>query len=231
MINRIKYLLVRIYWALQTRRLNKLYNCEIDRSTGLNASTVFKGKNKIWSHTAIFNSEIGYMTYVGDNCKLPSIKIGKYCSLADHIELILGNHPTSVFVSTYPAFYLNTPFFGKVYTDKKLFEDYSYADNDNKWLVTIGNDVWVGKGAKIKNGVRIGDGAIIASYAVVVKDVPPYAIVGGVPAKVIRYRFEPDEIDWLLNFKWWDKDDTWIEKHAQYFKDIRILMDCVEKER
>ena len=92
----------------------------------------------------------------------------------------------------------------------------------------IGNDVWVGEDAKILEGVSIGNGAIIATGAVVTKDVPPYTIVGGVPAKIIRYRFEAEQIAYLQQLQWWNKDTTWLERHAHEFTDIKVLMKCVK---
>lgn len=78
---------------------------------------------------------------------------------------------------------------------------------------------------RIIEGIRIGDGAIVAAGAVVTKDVPPYAIVGGVPAKIIRYRFNPEQIDFLQQLKWWDKDDSWkLRQHADEFANIETLM-------
>lgn len=231
MIGRIKYLYNRLDWALRTKKINKQLHCRIDRSVGIDSATVLKGYNIIWPHTSVTGSKIGYFTFISDQCRLPNTKIGNYCSISDHVELILGNHPSSLFVSTCPIFYRNTLFFGKKYIENELFEDYAYADKDKRWFSIIGNDVWIGKGAKIMNGVKIGDGAIIAAYAVVVKDVPAYAIVGGVPAKTIRYRFEPDEIEWLQDLKWWNKDEKWIEKYAQYFQDIKILREYVEGNR
>ena len=76
----------------------------------------------------------------------------------------------------------------------------------NERPVKIGNDVWIGRGAFIKGGVTIGDGAVIAAHAVVTKDVPPYAIVCGVPAKIIKYRFDCETIKELLDLKWWNYD-------------------------
>ena len=89
-------------------------------------------------------------------------------------------------------------------------------------LIIKGNDVWIGSRATILGGVTIGHGAIIAAGAVVTKDVPPYAIVGGVPAKVIKYRFNEQQIEKLLSNPWWDKPIRWIKEHSQEFKDIEV---------
>lgn len=229
-MGQISYYFHRLIRMMRVKKLNKSLNCRVAVSAGWDENTVFEGQNQIWQHTTIVGSRIGRYSYVADYCNLPGTWIGRYCSLSDHIELILGNHPASVFVSTYPMFYRNADFFGKQYVKESLFEEYSFVDEDKKYFAKIGNDVWIGKGAKIRQGVTIGDGAIVASYAVVVKDVPPYAIVGGVPAKVIRYRFEQEDVEWLLKLEWWNKDEEWIEKHASCFSDIKKLRKAVETE-
>ena len=82
----------------------------------------------------------------------------------------------------------------------------------------------------IRSGVKIGDGAIIASGAIVTKDVEPYSIVGGIPARHIRYRFEDDDIQWLKKTKWWNKDVSWWEKYGEYFHDIKQLRKKIEED-
>lgn len=84
----------------------------------------------------------------------------------------------------------------------------------------IGNDVWIGAYVNIIEGITIGDGAIIAAGSVVTQDVPPYAVVGGVPAKVIKYRFEQDIIEQLKKIEWWNKDQKWLKKNAHLFDDV-----------
>lgn len=95
-----------------------------------------------------------------------------------------------------------------------------YAGNDKKFGVIIGNDVWIGHGATIMGGVTIRDGAIVAANATVTRDVPPYAIVGGLPAKVLSYRFSEAQINALLKIKWWDWPAEKIHDHASEFLDI-----------
>lgn len=123
--------------------------------------------------------------------------IGKFCAIASDVKFLFNaaNH-TQKSLSTY--------------TFPEFYEEWGYkiddiaAAFDNKGDIIVGNDVWIGYDAKILAGVTIGDGAIVAANAVVTKDVPPYAIVGGVPAKVIRFRFEEAIIMKLLSLKWWD---------------------------
>lgn len=90
--------------------------------------------------------------------------------------------------------------------------------------------MWIGKKVMIRSGVKIGDGAIIASGAIVTKDVEPYSIVGGIPARHIRYRFDEDDIQWLKKTKWWNKDVSWWEKYGEYFHDIKLLRKKIEED-
>lgn len=101
-----------------------------------------------------------------------------------------------------------------------LYPIWKYTDPIGKKLVEIGNDVWIGSHVLIMDGVKIGDGAIIAAGAVVTKDVEPYSIVGGVPARHIRYRFSEEQIKKLLQLKWWEKDFGWIKEHYRDFRNI-----------
>ena len=123
--------------------------------------------------------------------------IGKYCSIARFVCLGTGQHPTDL-LSTHPMLYKDMPYGPNLPPECR-------AKFDNiKPPCHIGNDVWIGINSVIMDGITIGDGAIVASGSVVTKDVPPYAIVGGVPAKLIRYRFSPEIIAALLELRWWD---------------------------
>jgi virginiamycin A acetyltransferase len=132
--------------------------------------------------------------------------IGKFCMIASGITFIMNgaNHLTDS-ISTYPF-----AIFGEDWKD--AMEGKTYPSKGN---TIIGNDVWIGYNATIMAGVTIGDGAIIATNATVVKDVAPYTIVGGNPAKEIKKRFTDLEIERLLDLKWWDKDIDWITENVQ----------------
>lgn len=165
------------------------------------------GKNVIMSDITV-----GTGTYFAENSVFFNCSIGRYCSVGPNVRIGLGIHPSRTLVSSYPAFYSKTKVSPVSFADKNYFK--------SSVRVTIGNDVWIGYGATIKDGVTIGDGAIIGANALVVHDVLPYEIVGGVPAKVIRKRFEDGDIDFLLKFKWWERDVKWLEKNWHDFLDI-----------
>lgn len=143
-----------------------------------------------------------------------SLIIGKFCSIACGAKFIFNsaNHTLKSF-STY-----SFPLF---YDEWELDKSNLTSAWDNKGDIVIGNDVWIGYDAVIMSGVHIGDGAIIATRAVVTKDVPPYTIVGGVPAKEIRKRFDEETISKLLEMKWWDRPIDQIKKLLPYIQNGR----------
>lgn len=123
--------------------------------------------------------------------------VGSFCSIASDVNAFLGGEHRKDWVSTWP--------FGTM--GKETFTTVNgNGNNYSKGNIIIGNDVWIGAGATIMSGVTIGDGAVIANNAHVVKNVQPYAIVGGNPATLIRYRFSPEQIQTLLEIKWWNWD-------------------------
>jgi len=141
----------------------------------------------------IRSAVIGDMTYTGADVGIMWAEIGKYCCIARKVE-IGGNEHNYRAASMMPSYRLLNKLGGKL------------SMHQDEEIVRVGNDVWIGVGALIprKSGLVIGDGAVIGSGAVVTKSVPPYAIVAGVPARVMRYRFEASVIEKLLRLKWWD---------------------------
>lgn len=130
--------------------------------------------------------------------------IGNFCSIAKVNIYLGGNHRTD-WVTTYP--------FGAVNKDTfNLFNVDDHGHPSTRGDVIIGNDVWIGDNVTIMSGVTIGDGAVIACNSHVVKNVEPYSLVGGNPAKLIKYRFSQEQIDKLLEIKWWNWDNDKINK-------------------
>lgn len=120
------------------------------------------------------------------------LKVGSFCSIAGDVAILLGGEHRLDWVTTYP--------FNTVCPEAQPFQGHPRS----KGPVVIGNDVWIGHAATILSGVTIGDGAVVAARSVVVKSVPPYGIVGGNPARLLRYRFSEDQIAALLEIRWWD---------------------------
>lgn len=187
-------------------------------------SNVFCGYNMIDKGTTLKNSEIGAYSYISFDCRLIGCRIGKFCSIGPRVYAGFSSHPVRQWVSTHPAFYMNIgeTLGYRIHEDcAPLFD--AYKEVIPGFLSRIGNDVWIGADAKILDGVTIGNGAVVAAGSVVNKDVSPYTIVGGVPAKVIGKRFSEEQIAFLQDFKWWDKPFEWIKNNYQDFSDIDLF--------
>lgn len=185
---------IKNYWHyLKARRENP--DSQLFYPVTINQSRL--GKHTIvYADTVIVNSRIGDYSYVGGNSRVQYAEIGKFCSIGPEVHIGLGKHPLNL-KSTYPGFYAkDSSYYG-------LIPEYTCPIQEYE-AVCIGHDVWIGCRAMILDGVTIGHGAVIAAGAVVSKDVPPYAIVGGVPAKIIKYRFTLEQIQEMLDSEWWN---------------------------
>jgi acetyltransferase-like isoleucine patch superfamily enzyme len=157
---------------------------------------------------------MGNFSYVGCDSSLWNVDVGNFSSIGPDVKIGLARHPSRTFVSTYPAFYSNDNGGCPLsFREKKIFDD-------SVPKTSIGNDVWIGSNVIIPGGIRIGTGAIVAAGSVVVNDVPPYAVVGGNPAKVIRHRFSDEQIEILLASEWWNWSIDKISRNADEFSDI-----------
>jgi acetyltransferase-like isoleucine patch superfamily enzyme len=195
----------------------KLKNKGLVLGPGCVVSQVNFGENvRLGNTVTALSSDIRDYSYIGNNAVVSNASIGKFCSIASEVHVGVGSHPSSVWVSTHPFFYLSRPGMGWDLIESDIRPESART--------MIGSDVWVGTRATIKDGVRISDGAIIGAGAVVTKDLDSYGIYVGIPAKLIRYRFEPDEIAFLKSLRWWDKDLSWIRQNADAFRDVDLLM-------
>ncbi|MDY4079250.1 MAG: CatB-related O-acetyltransferase [Clostridium sp.] len=199
----------------------KIYPRSGDKQT-IYLKNVIKNPNIIIGDYTMYNDFVNDPTQFEKNNVLyhypinhDRLIIGKFCSIACGAKFIFNsaNH-TMKSLSTYPF----PLFFEEWDLDKK-----DVADSwDNKGDIVIGNDVWIGYEAVIMSGVTIGDGAIIGTRAVVTKDVPPYTIVGGIPAKQIRKRYSDETIDTLLKIQWWNWSKEKIRENIETIKQSKL---------
>jgi acetyltransferase-like isoleucine patch superfamily enzyme len=183
----------------------------------------------IGDESKISCSTMGNSSYIANNSSITYTKIGRFCAIGDNVRICIGNHPTSDFVSVHPCFYSKYGQGTPSHVKDDLFSGHKFLDSEEKFVVEVGNDVWIGNDVSILDGIRIGNGAIIGIGSVVTKDVEPYSIVGGIPAKLIRMRFTEEEIIFLINLEWWNKPNDWIRENAGNFLSIKKLIDAEEK--
>ena len=168
---------------------------------------------KINRFARIVESKIGRYSYIGINTWIINCEVGRFCSIATDVNIGLAEHTLS-YISTSPIFTETPNGTGHSWIDRSII-------NPSK-PTYIGNDVWIGFRALIKSGVTIGNGAIIGAGAIVTKDVPPYAIVAGVPARIIRYRFSQEIIVELERLKWWDWNENDLRNNIASFQNSNI---------
>ncbi|MBE9599522.1 CatB-related O-acetyltransferase [Pedobacter sp. MC2016-24] len=182
----------------------------VGANTSINPNCKISENVHIYHNCIINNVNIDSFTYIGYNCTIQNSSIGRFCSIANDVFIGLGTHPTDL-ISTSPIFYRRkTPFNIHILERDVGFNEYSN--------IAIGHDVWIGARATVLDGVKIGQGAIIAANSVVTKDVPPYSIVAGVPAKILKYRFEQNVIDKLIESNWWLQSLDEIKDFNEKFK-------------
>ena len=210
--------MVTLFYRIKFRK-----KCTIKYGSLVYKNSFFEGNNYLASKCVFVSSNLGKYSYLGRNCEFYKTVIGKYCSIGENVKLVNAIHPIN-YCSTHPIFHKSK--FLDIKT--KLIDTFEIvAQTENGYYLEIGNDVWIGDNVLIKGGIKIGDGAVIGMGAVVTKNVPDYAVVGGVPAQIIKYRFDEMTVKKLMKSRWWDKENDWILKNLDKFRDpLEVIREC-----
>ncbi len=211
-------MILEYYWSkfMKLLRARGIARSRIDKT-----STIYPG-------SSVVESSVGRHSYCGCDCCILSADIGSFCSISDEVFIEGYSGHFTDYVSTSPVFFSHK---------SVLRKKFSHLDSPKPARAHIGNDVWIGKRALIKAGVNIGTGAVIGMGSVVTKNVEPYSIVAGNPARPIRNRFNQEMIAALLASKWWDLPDSALTQLSPQFNDPDAFLEAVksynsqEKER
>lgn len=196
MLNKLKYLCSKGIKYVLCRP--SLRDCNIEKTAKVNLNCL------------LVNTSMGRYSYIGYDCMVTNTTIGSFCSISNKCVIGAPDHPIN-WVSTSPVFIEGNNFL------RKNFSKHKFKDNE---ATTIGNDVWIGTSCLIKEGVTIGDGAIIGMGSIVTKNIPAYEIWAGNPARLIKKRFDDTVVQKLLNIKWWEWPEMKIIDEAKRFNDI-----------
>ena len=197
-----------------------------DKTTGYSlvrserSNAVLGANTKVYEPFFLHDVELGDYSYIAKNSTVNNCKIGKFCSIGPNFCCGLGIHPTNG-LSTAPMFYSTAKQNGI-----SLCEDNKIEESKR---TTIGNDVFIGANVTILDGVTIADGAVIGAGAVVTKDIPPYAVAVGVPAKVVKYRFDEDTIKNLLEQQWWNGTEEDLQIVERNFWNVEAFLRELDK--
>lgn len=187
-------------------KIKAVFNKRISFSS-LAVNSIIHKTSTLHKKVRFYNSSLGKYSYIARNTLVQNTEIGAFCSISENCNIGLPSHPIN-FLSTSPVFLKGTN------PVRKNFLNVKYESCPKTF---IGNDVWIGADVKIKSGITIGNGAVIGAGAVVTKNIPDFAVVGGVPAKIIKYRFDDETISKLLDSNWWELSETNIVSKFQEF--------------
>ncbi len=190
----LKFLISKLILKLQ---IPSIRNSRIDKTA------------RVCSASNVVDVKMGRYSYIGNCCTAVNVEIGNFCSIGDHCIIGGASHPIE-WVSTSPVFHSGRNIL------KKNFSAHSYKTSKR---TVIGNDVWIGDCCLIRSGVIIGDGAVVGMGSVLTKDVEPYAIVAGNPARELRKRFDKDTIEALIKSRWWNRSDDDLKRMSVDIED------------
>lgn len=193
--------------------LKNLFNPAVSFFAKIDNLSKVDKKAKIYRKATVFNSKIGSYSYLAKRSSAVYAEIGKFCSIGHGSNIGLGHHTLDK-LSTSPIF-----------TEKHNGTGHSWSNHSTEYpykKIIIENDVWIGSRVMVMGGVKIGNGAVVAAGSIVTKDVPPYAVVAGVPAKIIKYRFSEKIITELLQIKWWNFSENKLRNNLDLFQDSNV---------
>jgi acetyltransferase-like isoleucine patch superfamily enzyme len=180
----------------------------------------FEGTNKVYKYARLRDATLGKFSYVSRGTQLYNAEVGRFTCIGPESVIGPGEHPVRGYITSHPAFYSTLAQAGRTFVNRNYVEEIPRT--------LIGHNVWIGARVIVRAGVRIGDGAVIAAGAVVVNDVAPYTVVGGVPAKWIRDRFDQELKDIIHQSAWWDWEPEKLAKHADAFRDEKMFIELLK---
>jgi len=198
--------------------LKKIFYKSISMFAIWDNKSSFDKTSEIRRFAKLKNCKIGRYSRVNPNCKFANTTIANYTAIGRDTSIGLGQHPLN-YVSTQNIFYKKN----------NMTNRWVKSINFPSRPIKIGNDVWIGVESLIMDGVTIGDGAVIGARSVVTKNIPPYAIAVGTPAKIVKFRFEEPVIQRLLEIEWWNFTDKEIDNKIDFFREKEITMSVLEK--
>jgi len=206
---------------VRANRLRRRFpTCRFQPGATVDAASSLGDYAVLFRDAAVLDSSVGAYTYVQAGSALYNAEVGPFCSIAAGVTIGIGAHPTHM-VATSPVFYDNQQPLPRFFTRTQVFKEVLPR-------TVIGADVWIGQGAMVKAGVRIGPGSVIGANAVVTRDVPPYTVAAGVPCRPIRGRFAEDICRRLLASRWWEYSESRLAELTPSFADPEAFLRLVE---
>lgn len=190
-----------------------------DRTVRISPESTFEGADSI-GRGSVFSGSMGYGSYMCSGCRLTAT-IGRFCSIGDDVVSAVGTHPYQApFATTSPMFFSLRGQTMETFASRQMYDELRPP-------VKIGNDCWIGPRVILVGGVSVGDGAVVLGGAVITKNVPPYAVVGGVPARILKYRYDEETVSFLLESRWWDRPLGWLRANSDLLCDIDRLQEVL----